>query len=137
MAAKLIGAQATMTTAFAGDQDGSPSAYSTAENQQALLKSWSCKVNYSTVNLAALADTEEQLQVIRASGSVDIEAFVDATNGPQFYDNKGQYAKFIITPKSGITALTFTGVVTAYEYSGSNTSEQTEKMTITIGTNGV
>lgn len=137
MASKLIAAQATMTIAYAGNQDGVPSTYGTAIDEQCLLKSWSASKGYSTVNLAAICDTEEQLQIIRSSGKVEIEAFIDATAGPQFYTYAGQYSKFIITPKSGISTLTFTGVMTDWGYSGSAGSEQTEKCTITIGTNGV
>lgn len=137
MANKLIAAQATATVAFAGAQDGAPSMYGTAVNLQCLLKSYSAKIGYSTVNLAAICDTEEQIQIIRASGTVELEAFVDATSELQFYTYRGQYAKWILTPKSGGTALTFTGVLTGWETSGATSSEQTEKLTITIGTNGV
>ena len=137
MANKLIAAQATATVAFAGTQDGAPSTYGTAVNLQCLLKSWSAKRQYSTVNLAAICDTNEQLQIIRESGSVDLEAFVDATSQYQFYTYTGQYAKWILTPKSGGTALTFEGVLTNWESGGNANGEQTEKFTITIGTNGV
>lgn len=137
MANKLISAQATATIAHAGVQDGAPSAYGTATNIQCVLKSWSASKGHSTVNLAALCDTEEQLQIIRASGKVELEAFVLASSGPQWYSYEGYYTKVIITPVSGGSTLTFEGVMTDWGYSGATSAEQTEKCTITIGTNGV
>lgn len=137
MSNKLISQQATCTIAFAGAQDGVPSSWGTAVNLQCLAKSWTMTRNYTTTNLAAICDTEEQMQIIRAGGQVTLELFVDYTSEYQFYASVGYYAKVILTPKSGGTALTFQGVLTGWEAGSQEGGAQTEKLTITVGTNGI
>lgn len=136
MANKLIAAQATMNVAFGGAQDGVPTAYGTAVNMQCNLKSWDIKLGHSTVDLAAVCDTEQQLQVVRTNGTISCVSFVPST-GVQFKAYNGYYAQFVITPVSGGTAQTYNGVLTNWSYSGNANGEQTESFDIIIGTNGV
>lgn len=137
MANKLISQQATATIAFGGAQDGVPATYGAAVDLQCLCKSATMTSNYSTVNLAAICDTSEQMQVVRTSGTVTIEAYVDFTAQYQFFQYRGYYAKVILTPKASGTTLTFEGVLTGWEAGIAEGAVQTEKLTITIGTNGV
>lgn len=136
MANKLIAAQSTMNVSFGGAQDGAPSAYGTAVNLQCNLKSWDIKKGHSTVDLAAICDTEQQLQVVRTNGTINCVAFVPST-GVQFDTYHGYYAKFVITPVSGGTSQTYYGVLTNWGYSGEASAEQTESFDIILGTNGV
>lgn len=137
MANRLISQQATATIAFGGAQDGVPATYGTAVDIQCLCRSWGFTSNHSTVNLAAICDTSEQMQVVRTGGTVTLEMFVDFTAQYQFFQYRGYYAKVILTPKASGTTLTFEGVVTGWEAGGGEGAAQTEKLTITIGTNGV
>lgn len=137
MANKLITQQATCTIAFGGIQDGVPAAYTGTVSLQCLAKSMSFSKKMTTVNLAAICDTEEQAQVIRSGGTLSLDLYVDFTGQYQFYTSVGFYVQVVLTPKAGGTALTFTGVLTDWEAGGAEGAAQTEKLTITIGTNGV
>lgn len=131
----LIGENCTVTVAFGGYQDGTPSTF-TADTYTCIAKSVRFSTSVNSVDVSALCDTQNKAQVTKANGSVEIEFLVDATAGPVFYGKDGYYCQIVVTPGS-LTAKTFVGVVTATGISVATEEAVTESATITLGANGV
>lgn len=131
----LIGENCTVTVAFGGYQDGSPSTF-TAETYTCIARSVRFSTSVNSVDVSALCDTQNKAQVTKANGSVEVEFLVDSVVGPIFYGKDGYYCQIVVTPGS-LSAKTFVGVVTATGISVANEEAVTESATITLGANGV
>ena len=131
----LIGENCTVTVAFGGYQDGSPSTF-TAETYTCIARSVRFSTSVNSVDVSALCDTQNKAQVTKANGSVEVEFLVDSVVGPIFYGKDGYYCQIVVTPGS-LTAKTFVGVVTATGLNVANEEAVTESATITLGSNGV
>jgi hypothetical protein len=131
----LIGENCTVTVAFGGYQDGSPSAF-TAETYTCIARSVRFSTSVNSVDVSALCDSQNKAQVTKANGSVEVEFLVDSVVGPIFYGKDGYYVQIVVTPGS-LAARTFVGVVTGTGLNVANEEALTESATITLGTNGV
>ena len=131
----LIGENCTVTVAFGGYQDGTPSTF-TADTYTCIAKSVRFSTSVNTEDVSALCDTQNKAQATKANGTVEIEFLVDATAGPIFYAKDGYYCQIVVTPGS-LSAKTFVGVVTATGISVASEEAVTESATITLGANGV
>lgn len=131
----LIGENCTVTVAFGGYQDGSPSTF-TAETYTCIARSVRFSTSVNTVDVSALCDSQNKAQATKANGSVEIEFLVDSVVGPIFYAKDGYYCQIVVTPGS-LTAKTFVGVVTSTGLNVANEEAVTESATITLGANGV
>jgi hypothetical protein len=131
----LIGENCTVTVAFGGYQDGSPSAF-TAETYTCIARSVRFSTSVNSVDVSALCDSQNKAQVTKANGSVEVEFLVDSVVGPIFYGKDGYYVQIVVTPGS-LAARTFVGVVTGTGLNVANEEAVTESATITLGTNGV
>lgn len=131
----LIGENCTVTVAFGGYQDGTPSSF-TAETYTCIARSVRFSTSVNTVDVSALCDSQNKAQVTKANGSVEVEFLVDSVVGPIFYGKDGYYCQIVVTPGS-LTAKTFVGVVTSTGISVANEEAVTESATITLGSNGV
>jgi len=131
----LIGENCTVSVAFGGYQDGSPSTF-TAETYTCIARSVRFSTSVNTVVVSALCDSQNKAQATKANGSVEIEFLVDSVVGPIFYAKDGYYCQIVVTPGS-LTAKTFVGVVTATGISVASEEAVTESATITLGANGV
>ena len=131
----LIGENCTVTVAFGGYQDGSPSTF-TAETYTCIARSVRFSTSVNSVDVSALCDTQNKAQVTKANGSVEVEFLVDSVVGPIFYNKDGYYCQIVVTPGS-LAARTFVGVVTATGLNIANEEAVTESATITLGANGV
>ena len=131
----LIGENCTVTVAFGGYQDGSPSTF-TAETYTCIARSVRFSTSVNSVDVSALCDTQNKAQVTKANGSVEVEFLVDSVVGPIFYAKDGYYCQIVVTPGS-LSAKTFVGVVTATGLNVANEEAVTESATITLGANGV
>ena len=131
----LIGENCTVTVAFGGYQDGSPSTF-TADTYTCIARSVRFSTSVNSVDVSALCDTQNKAQVTKANGSVEIEFLVDSVVGPIFYNKDGYYVQIVVTPGS-LSAKTFVGVVTGTGLNVANEEAVTESATITLGANGV
>ena len=131
----LIGENCTVSVAFGGYQDGSPSTF-TADTYTCIARSVRFSTSVNTVDVSALCDSQNKAQATKANGSVEIEFLVDSVVGPIFYAKDGYYCQIVVTPGS-LTAKTFVGVVTATVISVASEEAVTESATITLGANGV
>jgi hypothetical protein len=131
----LIGENCTVTVAFGGYQDGTPSAF-TAETYTCIARSVRFSTSVNTVDVSALCDTQTKAQVTKANGSVEVEFLVDSVVNPIFYGKDGYYCQMVVTPGT-LTAKTFVGVVTGTGLNIANEEALTESATITLGSNGV
>ena len=131
----LIGENCTVTVAFGGYQDGSPSTF-TADTYTCIARSVRFSTSVNSVDVSALCDTQNKAQVTKANGSVEIEFLVDSVVGPIFYGKDGYYVQIVVTPGS-LSAKTFVGVVTGTGLNVANEEAVTESATITLGANGV
>lgn len=131
----LIGENCTVTVAFGGYQDGTPSAF-TAETYTCIARSVRFSTSVNTVDVSALCDLQNKAQSTKANGSVEVEFLVDSVVGPIFYGKDGYYCQIVVTPGS-LAARTFVGVVTATGLNVANEEAVTESATITLGSNGV
>jgi len=131
----LIGENCTVTVAFGGYQDGTPSAF-TADPYTCIARSVRFSTSVNTVDVSALCDTQNKAQVTKANGSVEVEFLVDSVVGPIFFGKEGYYCQIVLTPGS-LAARTFVGVVTSTGISVATEEAVTESATITLGANGV
>jgi hypothetical protein len=131
----LIGENCTVSVAFGGYQDGSPSTF-TAETYTCIARSVRFSTSVNTVDVSAICDSQNKAQATKANGSVEVEFLVDSVVGPIFYAKDGYYCQIVVTPGS-LTAKTFVGVVTATGISVASEEAVTESATITLGANGV
>ena len=131
----LIGENCTVSVAFGGYQDGSPSTF-TAETYTCIARSVRFSTSVNTVDVSAICDSQNKAQATKATGSVEVEFLVDSVVGPIFYAKDGYYCQIVVTPGS-LTAKTFVGVVTATGISVASEEAVTESATITLGANGV
>jgi hypothetical protein len=131
----LIGENCTVTVAFGGYQDGTPSAF-TSETYTCIARSVRFSTSVNTVDVSALCDLQSKAQSTKANGSVEVEFLVDSVVGPIFYGKDGYYCQIVVTPGS-LAARTFVGVVTATGLNVANEEAVTESATITLGANGV
>ena len=131
----LIGENCTVSVAFGGYQDGSPSTF-TAETYTCIARSVRFSTSVNTVDDSAICDSQNKAQATKANGSVEVEFLVDSVVGPIFYAKDGYYCQIVVTPGS-LTAKTFVGVVTATGISVASEEAVTESATITLGANGV
>jgi len=131
----LIGENCTVSVAFGGYQDGSPSTF-TAETYTCIARSVRFSTSVNTVDVSAICDSQNKAQATKANGSVEVEFLVDSVVGPIFYAKDGYYCQIVVTPGS-LTAKTFVGVVTATGISVASVEAVTESATITLGANGV
>lgn len=128
-------------------QSGStPSFVETALTATCLAKSLSISKTVGTVDVSALCDTVSKAQITKKSGSIDLEVYVnpDAVGSGGFggYLFEGKLGYFVeITfdgdgGGAGLTATTYTGVITSTSINVANDDALTERATITLGVNG-
>lgn len=133
----IIAQNVTIGYRLGGAQDGAANFSGTATAVQCLARSYKRSVTWATVELSGLCATENQAQVTKKSGTIDLEIFVDKTAGPVFQASGGYYAEIVFTPASGVTAITDQGVITKTDLTVDIDGGLIEVITITLGANGI
>lgn len=131
----------------AGVQTGATPTFSeTALTATCLAKSISISKTVGTVDVSALCDTVSKAQITKKSGTIELEVYVnpDATGAGGFggYLFEGKLGYFVEIAfdadgaAAGLTATTYTGVITSTSINVANDDAITERATITLGVNG-
>jgi hypothetical protein len=135
--AALIGENCTVTIAFGGAQDGSPSTF-TADTYTCLARTARVSTTTATVDVSALCDTVSKAQTTKSSGTLELELLVDSVVGPICSLKEGYYIQVVLTLGGLTTAIkTYVGVVTGWGLSAGNGEAVVENVSVTLGANGV
>jgi hypothetical protein len=121
-------------------QDGVPSyTFLPEESINCLVRSYSRSSKLASLDLASITDTEDKLFFTRASGTVELEIYVDSTFGLAFPTYLYHYIKVKATiPYNGSTVVWMDeGVISDVSMSQDLDGILTESVTITLGTYGV
>jgi len=121
-------------------QDGSPTyTFYGEQNINCFVRSYERQSKLASIDLASIADTEEKAFFTRASGTVQLEIYVDTAIGIAFQTYLYHYIKVSATiPYSGGTSTWVDeGVISEVSLSQDLDGILTERVTVTLGTYGV
>lgn len=121
-------------------QDGNPT-YTpiNATTINCLVRSYKRQSKLTSLDLASIADTDEKAYFTRASGTVELELYVDHTTGLAFQIWLYYYIKVSATFKVNGLDVTWIdeGVISDVSLSQDLDGIFTESITVTLGTYGV
>ena|SRR5690349_3911638 len=109
---KLIGQDAQVTLSISTLQGITPN-FSGAASIMAFARSIREQEGTETVNVAAIGDKRDKTRVKRGNTRIELELLVDVS-GPIAHGMIGHYAQVVITPLSGLGAISepYVGVIT-------------------------
>jgi hypothetical protein len=128
---RLIGDDIAATIALGGLQSAAGPTYGATVSIKAVGIDFDAEIKADTVKFKAFADTVNSYRVVATEGTVSLTFYVPAA-GAFGSIVVGQYAKFLLTPLSTLTASleTYAGVITSRKISGASGQEQKETLTI-------
>jgi hypothetical protein len=142
MPVPLIASDATLKVSFGTDAQlgasPTPAAPSTAYECQA--KSIRATVQSSTIDISTLCSTTVATLGTRKTGSLEMEVYIDKTNGPVFQPKVGYLAKVELDLDGagavGGNKITYNGLVTDVAIGTTPGEVSTENVTIALGAFG-
>jgi hypothetical protein len=142
MPVPLIASDATLKVSFGTDAQlgasPTPAAPSTAYECQA--KSVRATVQSSTIDISTLCSTTVATLGTRKTGSLEMEVYIDKTNGPVFQPKVGYLAKVELDLDGagavGGNKITYNGLVTDVAIGTTPGEVSTENVTIALGAFG-
>jgi len=142
MPVPLIASDATLKVSFGTDAQlgasPTPAAPTTAYECQA--KSVRATVQSSTIDISTLCSTTVATLGTRKTGSLEMEVYIDKTNGPVFQPKVGYLAKVELDLDGagavGGNKITYNGLVTDVAIATTPGEVSTENVTIALGAFG-
>jgi hypothetical protein len=142
MPTPLIASDATLKVSFGTDAQlgasPTPAAPTTAYECQA--KSVRATVQSSTIDISTLCSTTVATLGTRKTGSLEMEVYIDKTNGPVFQPKVGYLAKVELDLDGagavGGNKITYNGLVTDVAIGTTPGEVSTENVTIALGAFG-
>jgi hypothetical protein len=142
MPTPLIASDATLKVSFGTDAQlgasPTPSAPTVAYECQA--KSVRASVQSSTIDISTLCSTTVATLGTRKTGSLEMEVYIDKTNGPVFQPKVGYLAKVELdldgAGSVGGNKITYNGLVTDVAIGTTPGEVSTENVTIALGAFG-
>jgi len=139
MPTPLLASDATIKVSFGTDaQTGAspvPASPSTAYQCQA--KSLRASVQASTIDLSVLCSTIVETLATRKTGSLELEVYIDKTNGPLFQPKVGYLTKIEVdldgAGSVGANKITYNGLVTDVSINETPGEVATENVTVSLG----
>jgi hypothetical protein len=142
MPTPLIASDCTLKVSFGTDSQlgtsPTPAAPSTAYQCQA--KSVRASVQSSTVDISTLCSTTVETLATRKTGTLEMEVYIDKTNGAVFQPKVGYLAKVELdldgAGSVGAAKITYNGLVTDVAIGTTPGEVSTETVTIALGAYG-
>lgn len=136
----------TVRRSAAIQSGAAPTFSETALAMTCFAKSISISKTVGTVDVSALCDTVSKAQITKKSGTIELEVYVNPDsvgsggNGGYVFEGKlGYFVEIAFDGDgsgAGLTATTYTGVITSTSINVANDDAITERATITLGVNG-
>ena len=139
MPTPLLASEATLKVSFGTDSQlgASPTPASPSTAYQCQAKSIRASVQSSTIDLSVLCSTTVETLATRKTGSLEMEVYVDKTNGPVFQPKVGFLCKVELDLDGagavGGNKITYNGLVTDVAINETPGEVATENVTISLG----
>lgn len=121
----------SQATGGAGSIPGAPSA-----NFECQAKSVKATITARTVDLTTLCSETEATFTTGLTGTLEMELYVDASNGPIFAYKTGYLCKVTINPGGAGSTLTYQGLITDSTLTYTNADVEMEAVSLKLGAFG-